>query len=171
MGSEMCIRDRFILAQEAQALDERSQEELGTYRTDMLLQDSLRLKATVDHQAATLALSQAEFDLKKAEPDIRVVGDFVMDFNTPDNRGVGVPVTNTSGEVVKARATTTTNINGTIIDTTDPTKPKIVYQDPRTKYEIVEGQFVDMSSGKPVPVMTIPKQGVFKEYNLSLIHI
>jgi hypothetical protein len=165
-------RDRqFILAQEAQALDERAQNELGTYRTDMLLQDSLRLKATVDHQAAMLALSQAEFDLKKAEPDIRVVGDFVMDFNTPDNRGVGVPVTNTSGEVVKARATTTTNINGTIIDTTDPTKPKIVYQDPRTKYEIVEGQFVDMSSGQPVPVMTIPKQGVFKEYNNKLYEL
>jgi len=165
-------RDRqFILAQEAQALDERSQDELGTYRTDMLLQDSLRLKATVDHQAATLALSQAEFDLKKAEPDIRVVGDFVMDFNTPDNRGVGVPVTNTSGEVIRARATTTTNINGTIIDTTDPTNPKIVYQDPRTKYEIVEGQFVDMSSGKPVPVMTIPKQGVFKEYDNKLYEL
>ena len=165
-------RDRqFILAQESGALDQRQQDELQTHRLDLLLQDSLKLSQTIEYQNRMAAVSEAELELKQTEPDIRVIGDFVMDFNTPDNRGVGVPVTNTSGEVVRARATTTTNINGTIIDTTDPTNAKIVYQDPRTKYEIVEGQFVDMSSGKPVPVMTIPKQGVFKEYDNKLYEL
>jgi len=165
-------RDRqFILAQESGALDQRQQDELQTHRLDLLLQDSLKLSQTIEYQNRMAAVSEAELELKQTEPDIRVIGDFVMDFNTPENRGVGVPVTNTSGEVVRARATTTTNINGTIIDTTDPTNAKIVYQDPRTKYEIVEGQFVDMSSGKPVPVMTIPKQGVFKEYDNKLYEL
>ena len=163
-------RDRqFILAQEAQALDERSQDELGTYRTDMLLQDSLRLKATVDHQAATLAISQAELDLKQAEPNIRVVGDNVYDFTDFNTTGRPKIIAG-----VSARGTTTVNVNGTIVDITDPQNTKIVYQDPNSNFVIEGGSVVDMTDpNNPRVVTSIPKQAgtVIKEFDGKLLQI
>jgi len=163
-------RDRqFILAQEAQALDERSQNELGTYRTDMLLQDSLRLKATVDHQAATLAISQAELDLKQAEPNIRVVGDNVYDFTDFNTTGRPKIIAG-----VSARGTTTVNVNGTIVDITDPQNTQIVYQDPNSNFVIEGGSVVDMTDpNNPRVVTSIPKQAgtVIKEFDGKLLQI
>ena len=143
------------------------QADLQQHRTDLLLQDTLKLSASVEHNNRMALISEAKLKLLQDKPDIRVMGDTVYDFSS----GEGIEVKGPDGESINTRKTTTTNINGTIIDTTDPTNAKIVYQDPRTKYEIVEGQFVDMSSGKPVPVMTIPKQGVFKEYDNKLYEL
>ena len=166
-------RDRlYDLAVKKGDLDKSAQEELEIHRLDLLIQDSLRLEQTIAYQNSTVAVDEAMLKLKQEQPDIRVVGDFVMDFNTKNNPGSGVPVVNTAtGNPLRSRGTTTTNINGTIIDTTDPENPKIVYQDPSSKYEVVNGQFMDMSGEIPVSVMTIPKQGVFKEFDGKLYDV
>jgi len=166
-------RDRlYELAVTKGNLDERAQNELETHRLDLLINDGLRLKQTIAYQNSTVAVDEALLKLKQQQPDIRVIGDFVMDFNTKNNPGSGVPVVNTAtGNPLRSRGTTTTNINGTIIDTTDPENPKIVYQDPSSKYEVVNGQFMDMSGEIPVSVMTIPKQGVFKEFDGKLYDV
>ena len=166
-------RDRlYELAVTKGNLDERAQNELETHRLDLLINDGLRLEQTIAYQNSTVAVDEALLKLKQQQPDIRVIGDFVMDFNTKNNPGMGVPVVNTAtGNPLRSRGTTTTNINGTIIDTTDPENPKIVYQDPSSKYEVVNGQFMDMSGETPVSVMTIPKQGVFKEFDGKLYDV
>ena len=163
-------RDRqFILAQESGVLDAQAMENLEQYRTDMLLQDTLRLSQTVSYQNRMAAIGEAELKLKEAEPNIRVVGDNVYDFT--DMKLTGRPRIIPG---VSARGTTTVNVNGTIVDITDPQNTEIVYQDPNSNFVIEGGSVVDMTDpNNPRVVTSIPKQAgtVIKEFDGKLLQI